>query len=61
MIFSVLAALGQHSKGCRFDSHRGQAYFSSLPGVDIIIYYYYYLILFNHGSLSEVHLFFKGP
>ena len=24
-----------HSKGRRFDSHRGQAYFSSLPGVDI--------------------------
>ena len=23
------------SKGRRFDSHRGQAYFSSLPGVDI--------------------------
>jgi hypothetical protein len=31
--------------------------------LDLIIYYYfyYYLILFNHGSLSEVHLFFKGP
>ena len=24
-----------NSKGRRFDSHRGQAYFSSLPGVDI--------------------------
>jgi hypothetical protein len=24
-----------YSKGRRFDSHRGQAYFSSLPGVDI--------------------------
>ena len=23
------------SKGRRFDSHRGQAYFSSLPGMDI--------------------------
>ena len=23
-------------KGRRFDSHRGQAYFSSLPGVDIV-------------------------
>jgi hypothetical protein len=23
------------SKGRRFESHRGQAYFSSLPGVDI--------------------------
>ena len=27
--------LGWYSKGCRFDSHGGQAYFSSLPGVDI--------------------------
>jgi hypothetical protein len=26
---------GGNSKGRRFDSHRGQAYFSSLPGVDI--------------------------
>ena len=25
------------SKGRRFDSHRGQAYFSSLPGVDTAI------------------------
>jgi hypothetical protein len=25
----------RNSKGRRFDSHRGQAYFSSLPGVDI--------------------------
>jgi hypothetical protein len=25
----------QYSKGRRFDSHRSQAYFSSLPGVDI--------------------------
>jgi hypothetical protein len=25
----------KNSKGRRFDSHRGQAYFSSLPGVDI--------------------------
>jgi hypothetical protein len=24
-----------NSKGRRFDSHRGQAYFSSSPGVDI--------------------------
>ena len=24
-----------YSKGRRFDSHRGQAYFLSLPGVDI--------------------------
>ena len=27
--------IGLVSKGRRFDSHRGQAYFSSLPGVDI--------------------------
>jgi hypothetical protein len=26
---------GYYSKGRRFDSHRGQAYFSSLSGVDI--------------------------
>ena len=32
---SVGRALGWYSKGRRFDSHRGQAYFSSLPGVDI--------------------------
>jgi hypothetical protein len=25
----------EHAKGRRFDSNRGQAYFSSLPGVDI--------------------------
>jgi hypothetical protein len=27
--------MGWYSKGRRFDCHRGQAYFSSLPGVDI--------------------------
>jgi hypothetical protein len=27
--------LSYYSKGRRFDSHRGQAYLSSLPGVDI--------------------------
>ena len=32
---SVGRALGWCSKGRRFESHRGQAYFSSLPGVDI--------------------------
>ena len=31
---SVGRALGLYSKGRRFDSRRGQAYFSSLPGVD---------------------------
>ena len=30
-----ISELGWHSKGRRFESHRGQAYFSSLPGVDI--------------------------
>ena len=29
------SVLGWYYKGRRFDSHRGQAYFSSLPGVDI--------------------------
>ena len=28
--------MDQYSKGRRFDPHRGQAYFSSLPGVDIL-------------------------
>ena len=32
---SVGGALGWCSKGRRSESHRGQAYFSSLPGVDI--------------------------
>ena len=32
---SVGRALGWYFKGRRFDSHRGQAYISSLPGVDI--------------------------
>ena len=32
---SVGRALGWYSKGRGFDSHRGQAYFPSLPGVDI--------------------------
>jgi hypothetical protein len=33
-VYPHRASLGLYSKGRRFDSHRGQAYFSSLPGVD---------------------------
>ena len=32
-----VAQLAKYSKGRRFDSHRGQAYFSSLSGVDTVL------------------------
>jgi hypothetical protein len=32
---SKYTKFGEYSKGRRFDSHRGQAYFSSFPGVYI--------------------------
>ena len=33
-VYPHRASLTAYSKGRRFDSHRGQAYFSSLPGLD---------------------------
>jgi hypothetical protein len=35
IIISTPGKLAKYCKGRRFDSHRGQAYFPSLPGVDI--------------------------
>ena len=36
IIISTPGKLAKYCKGRRFDFHRGQAYFSSLPGVDIV-------------------------